>query len=56
MLDLFAGKLKGKKTYLAAVALVGLAAADYMGYPIPNAAWILLNGIGLGGLRQAVGK
>lgn len=48
--------LEGKKTYLAAAALVALSVADYLGYAVPPAAWILLNGLGLGALRQAVGK
>lgn len=47
---------KGKKTYATAAAMLVLAVAEYMGYSIPNSVWIGLNAMGLGFLRQAVGK
>ena len=48
--------LQGKKTYVTAAAMVALAVAEYAGVAIPASVWILLNGLGLGFLRQAVGK
>lgn len=50
MLKLF----KGKKTYAAAVAMAGLAIAQWFGLPVPNEAWIVLNAAGLGALRDAM--
>lgn len=46
--------LNGKKTYATAAVMVALAAAEYFGVQVPTSAWILLNGLGLGFLRQAV--
>ncbi len=46
----------GKKTYATAAVMVALAVAEYAGVEIPASVWILLNGLGLGFLRQAVGK
>lgn len=48
--------LEGKKTYLAAAAMVALAVAEALGYAVPTSAWILLNALGLGSLRNAIGK
>lgn len=47
---------QGKKTYATAAVMLALAVAQYMGYTIPEYAWIGLNALGLGFLRQAVGK
>ncbi len=46
----------GKKTYATAVVMVALAVAEFAGIQVPASVWILLNGLGLGFLRQAVGK
>lgn len=51
---MFASLLRGKKTYAAAVAIVGLAAAQALGVTVPNEAWFVLNALGLAGLRAAV--
>lgn len=48
--------IKGKKTYATAAVMVALAAAEYFGVEVPMSAWILLNGLGLGFLRQAVSR
>lgn len=48
--------LNGKKTYATAVVMVALAVAEYAGVQVPASVWILLNGLGLGFLRQAIGK
>lgn len=48
--------IQGRKTYATAVVMVGLAAAEYFGVEVPMSVWILLNGLGLGFLRQAVAK
>lgn len=48
--------IKGKKTYAAAAAMVGLAAAEYFGVAVPQSVWLLLNGLGLGFLRSALPK
>lgn len=51
---MFSSILKGKKTYVAAVALVGFAAAQYFGIKVPEETWIALNALGLAGLRSAL--
>lgn len=48
--------LAGRKTYAAAVVIVGLAFAQYFGVNVPPEAWLVLNGLGLGFLRNAVSK
>ena len=48
--------LQGKKTYATAAVMVALAVAEYAGITVPSSVWILLNGLGLGFLRQAVSK
>lgn len=48
--------LNGKKTYATAAVMVALAIAEYAGIAVPASVWILLNGLGLGFLRQAVGR
>lgn len=47
---------KGKKTYATAAVMVALAIAEYAGVQVPASVWMLLNALGLGFLRQAVGK
>ena len=53
---MMANILNGKKTYVTAAVMVALAAAEYAGVAVPPSVWILLNGLGLGFLRQAVGR
>ena len=48
--------IEGKKTYVTAAVMVALAAAEFAGVQVPPSVWILLNGLGLGFLRQAVGR
>lgn len=48
--------LQGKKTYVTAAVMVALAVAEFTGVTVPSSVWLLLNGLGLGFLRQAVGK
>lgn len=48
--------LNGKKTYVTAAVMVALAIAEATGVAVPSSVWLLLNGLGLGFLRQAVGK
>ena len=48
--------LNGYRTYLAAAAMVALAAAQFLGIAIPPETVILLNGLGLGFLRAAIPK
>lgn len=48
--------IEGKKTYVTAAIMVALAVAEYAGVEVPTSAWILLNGLGLGFLRQAVSR
>lgn len=47
---------KGKKTYATAAIMLALAIAQYAGIEVPNYVWVGLNALGLGFLRQAVGK
>lgn len=48
--------LDGHKTYIIAV-LIGLsAAAKFLGYDVPEWAWMLLNAVGLGAVRSGVAK
>lgn len=53
---MFANILHGKKTYAAAVTIVGLAVAKYFGIAVPEETWLILGGLGLGFLRNAVEK
>ena len=48
--------LDGKKTYLAAAIVAAVAAAEYLGYPVPEYVLIMLNAFGLYGVRSAIGK
>lgn len=48
--------ISGKKTYVTAAVMVALAAAEFAGVEVPPSVWLLLNGLGLGFLRQAVGR
>ena len=48
--------IEGKKTYITAAIMVALAGAEFAGVEVPASVWILLNGLGLGFLRQAVGR
>jgi hypothetical protein len=48
--------ISGKKTYIVAI-LVGLGgAAQVLGYHVPDAVWPILGGLGLGAVRDAIGK
>lgn len=44
----------GYKTYIVAVAMLGLAGAKYFGVEVPDELWIILNALGLGTLRDAI--
>jgi hypothetical protein len=46
--------LKGKKTYLTAIVAGLLAAAQALGYPIPEYVYAFLGAVGLATLRAAV--
>lgn len=48
--------LKGKKTYLVALAAAAAAAAAALGHPVPEWVWPLLGAAGLGSVRAAVGR
>jgi len=48
--------LKGKKTYITALVIGLLAAAQALGYPIPEWIYAILGGLGLGTLRAGVAK
>lgn len=48
--------IEGKKTYVTAAVMLALAIAQYAGVEVPEYAWVGLNALGLGFLRQAVGK
>lgn len=48
--------ISGKKTYVTAAVMVALAAAEFAGVEVPSSVWLLLNGLGLGFLRQAVSR
>ncbi len=48
--------INGKKTYVTAAVMVALAVAEATGVQVPTSVWILLNGLGLGFLRQAVSR
>jgi hypothetical protein len=48
--------IAGKKTYITAAIMVALAAAEFAGVEVPASVWMLLNGLGLGFLRQAVSR
>lgn len=48
--------LSGKKTYLIALLVAGLAFAQAFGVVIPDWVWTLLSAAGLGTLRDAVNK
>jgi hypothetical protein len=48
--------LKGKKTYLVALGAAAAAAAAALGHPIPEWGWLLINAVGLGAIRDAIGR
>lgn len=50
------GKLEGKKTYLAAAIAAGVAAAQVLGYEVPDYVLTLLGAFGLYGMRSAIGR
>jgi hypothetical protein len=48
--------LSGKKTYLVAAIAAATAAAQALGYTVPDWLYALEGALGLGALRVAVGK
>lgn len=52
MLDI----LNGKKTYIAAAIAAAVAAAQVLGYEVPEYVLTLLAALGLYGVRSAIGK
>lgn len=48
--------LNGKKTYIVALLAAAGAAAQALGYNIPDWSWMLLNAAGLGAVRSAMGR
>jgi hypothetical protein len=48
--------LKGKKTYIIALAAAGIAFAQAMGWPIPEYVYVILGACGLASVRAAVAK
>ena len=48
--------LEGKKTYIAAAIAAGVAAAQVLGYEVPEYALTMLAAFGLYGVRSAIGK
>ena len=48
--------LAGKKTYIIALGVGLAAAAQYLGYPIPEWGFTILGGLGLGAVRAAIKK
>lgn len=49
-------KLEGKKTYVAAAIAAGVAAAQVLGYEVPEYVLTLLGALGLYGIRSAIGR
>jgi hypothetical protein len=45
----------GMKTYMVAAAVMGLAVMQWFGFEVPVELWAVLNALGLGFLRSAVG-
>ncbi len=48
--------LNGKKTYIVAFVAAGLAAAQALGYPIPEYVYVILGALGLITTRAAITK
>ena len=48
--------LEGKKTYIAAAIAAAVAAAQALGYEVPEYALTMLAALGLYGVRNAIGK
>lgn len=48
--------LQGKKTYLAAAIAAAVAAAQVLGYTVPDYVLTLLAAFGLYGVRSAIGR
>ena len=48
--------LQGKKTYLAAAIAAAVAAAQVLGYTVPDYALTLLAAFGLYGVRSAIAR
>lgn len=47
--------LKGYKTYAVAAIAAALAAAQVLGYPIPESVFVILGALGLTTVRHAIG-
>lgn len=50
------GFLEGKKTYIVALVAAVVAAAQALGYVIPDWVFPLLGALGLGTMRQALAR
>ena len=48
--------LAGKKTYIAAAVAAAVAAAQVLGYPVPDYVLTMLAAFGLYGVRSAIGN
>ena len=48
--------MQGKKTYLAAAIAAAVAAAQVLGYEVPDYVLTLLGAFGLYGVRSAIGR
>ena len=48
--------IEGKKTYIAAGIAAAVAAAQALGYEIPEYVLTLLGALGLYGIRSAIGR
>ena len=48
--------LNGKKTYIIAAGIAGASVAQYLGYQIPEWAWMLANAAGFGAIRSGIAK
>jgi hypothetical protein len=48
--------MTGMKTYMVAAAVMGLAVMQWFGFEVPAEVWLVLNALGLGFLRSAVGE
>lgn len=56
MLEKIGKLLQGKKTYIVAILIGVGAAAQAMGYVIPEYVYILLGALGLGAVRSGIEK
>lgn len=56
MLEKIGAWMQGKKTYIVAILVGLLGAAQALGYVVPEYVWAILGALGLGAVRSGIAK